>query len=91
MRTSPVGQKGRFSCDRCGKDSPRGVYTGVKGFEHVCPPCKSLVESKITNANPLFGSANGVQAPEAPSKRRGAPLAALAALKAKRQQAQITA
>jgi hypothetical protein len=89
MRTSPAGQKGRFSCDRCGKDSPRGVYTGVKGFEHVCPPCKSLPQSLLANANPLLDRANGIQAPKAPSKRRGPPLAALAALKAKRQQSQI--
>ena len=46
MRTSPAGQKGRFSCDRCRKPSPRGVYTGVPGFMHVCPPCREIVAKK---------------------------------------------
>jgi hypothetical protein len=47
MRTNPVGQPGKYSCDRCHQPSPRGVYTGQVsplatkgGFCHVCPTCK---------------------------------------------------
>jgi len=91
MRTSNHDQKGRFSCDRCGKDSPRGVYTGVKGFIHVCPSCKSLLEGVKTAIGDDVLGTKSLPAQKDPSVRKSMPLATLAALKAKRAEGRATA
>jgi ribosomal protein L37AE/L43A len=45
MRTNGIGQRGKYECDRCHKPASRGVYTGVRGFCHVCPAC--VVETAL--------------------------------------------
>jgi excisionase family DNA binding protein len=44
-RTNAAGLPGKYSCDRCGLASPKGVYTGFAGFEHVCPSCKADIKA----------------------------------------------
>jgi excisionase family DNA binding protein len=44
-RTNAAGLPGKYSCDRCGLPSPKGVYTGFSGFEHVCPSCKADIKA----------------------------------------------
>jgi excisionase family DNA binding protein len=44
-RTNAAGLPGKYACDRCGLASPKGVYTGFSGFEHVCPSCKADIKA----------------------------------------------
>jgi hypothetical protein len=51
MRINAIGLRGKYQCDRCHKPAPRGVYTGVRGFCHVCPAC--VVEIALAMGAPL--------------------------------------
>jgi hypothetical protein len=47
LRTNANGPPGKYSCDRCGLHSPRGVYTGRKPYAHVCIWCNDTYKRLI--------------------------------------------
>jgi hypothetical protein len=47
MRVNAVGLRGKYKCDRCKEYAPRGVYTGVNGFVHTCPPCVVVIAQNM--------------------------------------------
>ena len=42
MRHGAYGMPGKYTCDRCGKRSSSGVYTGMPVFTHVCQWCLDI-------------------------------------------------
>jgi hypothetical protein len=47
MRVNRAGVPGKYLCDRCGKPSPHGVYTGDLGFCHSCIWCHAVYRTIV--------------------------------------------